>query len=229
MCMDAVPRLHLQPMIPLRAWPPCMPALHNRTPKAQAPTEDDPRRRLRHRAGRAQGASGRAAALELYTVLGQDSSWSAADDLQTKRKRQIGRYASEEDAARAYDCAAVQARGPGSKRNFPGEDISELPVTVGEERKQQQQLALHRRQLAQGQLFTHIPSATCALGATPPRRTQRGRMTVRLCRRTDQVPSATSRARTSVSRLCHWVSSGSISRARATSVSPVARPALHGA
>jgi hypothetical protein len=40
------------------------------------------------------------------------------------------------DAARAYDCAAVQARGPGAKRNFPGEAISELPVPVGEERKQ---------------------------------------------------------------------------------------------
>jgi hypothetical protein len=35
------------------------------------------------------------------------------------------------DAARAYDCAAVQAHGPGAKRNFP---VSELPVTVGEER-----------------------------------------------------------------------------------------------
>jgi hypothetical protein len=57
-------------------------------------------------------------------------------DPQTKRTRYIGSYASEEDAARAYDCAAVQAHGPGAKRNFPGEDISELPETVGEERKQ---------------------------------------------------------------------------------------------
>jgi hypothetical protein len=29
----------------------------------------------------------------------------------------------------------VQAHGPGAGRNFPGESISELPVTVGEERK----------------------------------------------------------------------------------------------
>jgi hypothetical protein len=57
-------------------------------------------------------------------------------DPQTKRRRQIGYYASEEDAAKAYDSAAVQAHGPGAKRNFPGEAISELPLTVGEERKQ---------------------------------------------------------------------------------------------
>jgi hypothetical protein len=40
-----------------------------------------------------------------------------------------------EDAARAYDRAAVQAHGTGVKRNFPGEAISELHETVGEERK----------------------------------------------------------------------------------------------
>jgi hypothetical protein len=36
------------------------------------------------------------------------------DDPQTKRRHHVGNfaYASEEDAARAYDCAAVQARGP---------------------------------------------------------------------------------------------------------------------
>jgi hypothetical protein len=50
-------------------------------------------------------------------------------------KRHIGYYGSEDDAARAYDYAAVQAHGPGAKRNFPGEAISELPVTVGEEQK----------------------------------------------------------------------------------------------
>jgi hypothetical protein len=65
------------------------------------------------------------------------SSWSVQlTDPQTKRTKNIGCYASEEDAARAYDYAAVQARGPGAKRNFPGEDISELPVSLGEERKQ---------------------------------------------------------------------------------------------
>ncbi|KAG1657233.1 hypothetical protein FOA52_000436 [Chlamydomonas sp. UWO 241] len=50
---------------------------------------------------------------------------------QTKRSRHIGTYSSEEDAARAYDCAAVQAHGPGARRNFPGEDISELAGTAG--------------------------------------------------------------------------------------------------
>jgi hypothetical protein len=41
-----------------------------------------------------------------------------------------GCYASEEDAARVYDCTTVQARVSGAKRNFPCEAISELPVTV---------------------------------------------------------------------------------------------------
>jgi hypothetical protein len=57
-------------------------------------------------------------------------------DQQPKRRRHVGYFASEEDAARAYDCAAVQMNGPGVKRNFPGEAISELPVTVGEQKKQ---------------------------------------------------------------------------------------------
>jgi hypothetical protein len=65
------------------------------------------------------------------------SSWNVSlMDPQTKRKLHVGYYASEEDAARAYDCAAVQACGPDAKRNFPAETISELPVTVGEEREQ---------------------------------------------------------------------------------------------
>jgi hypothetical protein len=34
------------------------------------------------------------------------------DDPQTKRRHHVGNFACEEDAARAYDCAAVQARGP---------------------------------------------------------------------------------------------------------------------
>jgi hypothetical protein len=57
-------------------------------------------------------------------------------DPQTKRQRFVVRYASEEDAARAYDFAAVQAHGPGAKRNFPGETISEPPATKGEEQRQ---------------------------------------------------------------------------------------------
>jgi hypothetical protein len=65
------------------------------------------------------------------------SSWRVQiTDPQTKRQKHIGCFASEEDAARAYDCAAVQAHGPGAKRNFPGEDISELPETVGDKQKQ---------------------------------------------------------------------------------------------
>jgi hypothetical protein len=44
-------------------------------------------------------------------------------DPQTKRLCHIGSYASEEDTARAYDRAAVQAHGPDTKLNFPGEDI----------------------------------------------------------------------------------------------------------
>jgi hypothetical protein len=50
--------------------------------------------------------------------------------------RWILRLRGRRVAARAYDCAAVQARGPGAERNFPGEAVRELPVTVGEERKQ---------------------------------------------------------------------------------------------
>jgi hypothetical protein len=47
----------------------------------------------------------------------------------------IGYFASEEDAARAYDRAAVEAGKPDTKRNFPGETISELPVSSGGVRK----------------------------------------------------------------------------------------------
>jgi hypothetical protein len=54
---------------------------------------------------------------------------------QTKRQQTIGYYASEEDAARAYDCAA----GPDSKKiNFPGELISEPPVSLGDQRKERE-------------------------------------------------------------------------------------------
>ncbi|KAG1669451.1 hypothetical protein FOA52_004084 [Chlamydomonas sp. UWO 241] len=49
---------------------------------------------------------------------------------QTKRNQTIGYYASELDAARAYDCAAVKLLGLGTKRNFPAEVISEPPATV---------------------------------------------------------------------------------------------------
>jgi hypothetical protein len=55
-------------------------------------------------------------------------SWGVQlTDPQTKRNQSKGYFASEEDAARAYDFAAVQAHGPGAKRNFAGEDIGDLP------------------------------------------------------------------------------------------------------
>ena len=56
-------------------------------------------------------------------------------DPQTKCRQNVGCFASEEDAARAYDCAAVDAHGAGAKRNFPGETISMLPVPLDGERK----------------------------------------------------------------------------------------------
>ncbi|KAG1656220.1 hypothetical protein FOA52_013785 [Chlamydomonas sp. UWO 241] len=52
------------------------------------------------------------------------SAWRA--DL---HKKCIGRYASEEDAARAYDYAAVRLLGLQAERNFPDEVISEPPLT----------------------------------------------------------------------------------------------------
>ncbi|KAG1662816.1 hypothetical protein FOA52_009030 [Chlamydomonas sp. UWO 241] len=74
------------------------------------------------------------------------SSWMAelraADNPLTKRKKYIGRYASEEEAARAYDYAVVQLaveqlRDPGcTKRNFPDEIISEPPATLGAKQKE---------------------------------------------------------------------------------------------
>ncbi|KAG1659101.1 hypothetical protein FOA52_013747 [Chlamydomonas sp. UWO 241] len=55
-------------------------------------------------------------------------------DPKAKRRQYIGTYVSEEDAARAYDCEAVKMHGPGyTERNFPGELISERPVSLGDE------------------------------------------------------------------------------------------------
>jgi hypothetical protein len=121
------------------------------------------------------------------------SSWSAKLwDPQAKRSRSVGYYASEEDAARAYDCATVQAHGPGAKRNFPAEAISELPVSLGEERKQSNSSRYIGVSCDCG---THRPNAAGTSGATTPRRMQPGRTTAWLCRRADQVPNATSQAR----------------------------------
>ncbi|KAG1674310.1 hypothetical protein FOA52_013499 [Chlamydomonas sp. UWO 241] len=61
---------------------------------------------------------------------------------QTKSKQYIGIYVSEEDAARAYDCAAVKLLGLDAERNFPDELISELPESRGEERKRLKSLRI---------------------------------------------------------------------------------------
>jgi hypothetical protein len=99
-------------------------------------------------------------------------------DPQTKRNT------SEEDAARAYDHAAVQAHGPGVKRNFPDEDISELPVTVAEERS----TSSAKRQLEQGRIFMDRESVGTASNAvvihwwfTPPKVVSIGKRRLSQC------------------------------------------------
>ncbi|KAG1662824.1 hypothetical protein FOA52_009038 [Chlamydomonas sp. UWO 241] len=56
----------------------------------------------------------------------------------TMHKEHIGSYTCEEDAARAYDCAAVKLHGPDARRNFSGEVISQPPVSLGDERREHQ-------------------------------------------------------------------------------------------
>jgi hypothetical protein len=131
-------------------------------------------------------------------------------DPQTKRCRHIGYYASEEDAARAYDCAAVQAHGPGAERNFAGEAISEPPLSMGEQRRQRSSSrymgVCWLKPISQSlhgprDCGTHRPSARSTLVPSHPRRTQPGRTTMRLCKRADQGPSATFRVRRAASCL----------------------------
>ncbi|KAG1671893.1 hypothetical protein FOA52_003460 [Chlamydomonas sp. UWO 241] len=58
-------------------------------------------------------------------------------DPEAKRKQYIGTYTSEENAARAYDYEAVKMHGPEcTERNFPGDLISEPPVSLGDERRE---------------------------------------------------------------------------------------------
>jgi hypothetical protein len=55
-------------------------------------------------------------------------------DPKTKRQRHVGCYQSEEDAAKAYDHAAVVLLGPECKRNFPDEIITEPPAQIKKRR-----------------------------------------------------------------------------------------------
>ncbi|KAG1656046.1 hypothetical protein FOA52_004464 [Chlamydomonas sp. UWO 241] len=65
------------------------------------------------------------------------STWEVRlKDPETKRKKYIGSYASDENAARAYDCAAVKMHGSDATLNFPGELINAAPVSLGDECKQ---------------------------------------------------------------------------------------------
>ncbi|KAG1669452.1 hypothetical protein FOA52_004085 [Chlamydomonas sp. UWO 241] len=76
-------------------------------------------------------------------------------DPQTKRNKRIGAHTFEEDAARAYDCAAVKMHGPGyTKRNFPDELISVALASRGDarsshykEQKRAQNIGMHDSQL----------------------------------------------------------------------------------
>jgi hypothetical protein len=87
-----------------------------------------------HKGRKRQGSSSCHTGVSFHKASG---SWRVQlYDPRTKRHQHVGCFASEEDAARAYDCAAVQAHGPGAERNFPDEVISELPVSLGEEQKQ---------------------------------------------------------------------------------------------
>jgi hypothetical protein len=103
-------------------------------------------------------------------------------DPPTKCRRHEGYFASEEDAAKAYGCAAVRAHGPGAKHNFPGEAINEPPVAVGEKRKQerkQAQLLVSSTQARQASARVHGAgrSAGSSKSCTPPpyRQGPRGR------------------------------------------------------
>ncbi|KAG1672764.1 hypothetical protein FOA52_002752 [Chlamydomonas sp. UWO 241] len=66
------------------------------------------------------------------TFLKASSTWVLClQNPQTRRVQRIGTYASDVDAARAYDCAAVKLHGPGwPKRNFPGELTTEPPAPL---------------------------------------------------------------------------------------------------
>jgi hypothetical protein len=122
-------------------------------------------------------------------------------------------------------------------RRCPGGDAPPSPIQGGRQGASgsaaARASALTRPRLhATRSCRTHRPSASGALGPTPPRRrTQPRRTTAQLCRRTDQVPSTTSLARRSARRLSHGMgrARGASTRtaARATSASAGAPPPLH--
>ncbi|KAG1667891.1 hypothetical protein FOA52_013651 [Chlamydomonas sp. UWO 241] len=112
-------------------------ALHQGLEQGELHGQPRARRGYAEQEGRSQGVASTSSRYVGVSWDKANSSWRARlTDTQTRRERHIGCYASEESAARAYDCAVVQAHGSGATRNFPDEDISELPVTLGEERKQ---------------------------------------------------------------------------------------------
>ncbi|KAG1681522.1 hypothetical protein FOA52_014028 [Chlamydomonas sp. UWO 241] len=110
-------------------------------PQGGAPPDSGVGRKRRAGSSLRGRAGGRAGSSSRYLgVCWNKASFSWFVQLwepQFKRQQSIGCFASEQDAARAYDYATVQAHGPGAKRNFPGEAIREPPVGKGEERKQQ--------------------------------------------------------------------------------------------
>ncbi|KAG1667904.1 hypothetical protein FOA52_013665 [Chlamydomonas sp. UWO 241] len=116
------------------------------------------------------------------------SSWVVQlRDSQTRRKRNIGSFACEEDAANAHDCVVVQAHGPGAKRNFPGEIISELPVTLGEKRKKRSSSHFIGVCWSKSQSAWHVQltdpqtKRQRRIGSYASEEDAEGRTTVRLC------------------------------------------------
>ncbi|KAG1656049.1 hypothetical protein FOA52_004467 [Chlamydomonas sp. UWO 241] len=83
------------------------------------------------------GPGGKSSAFRGVSFSKARSAWMAdVWDPGTRRKQYIGFYASEDDAARAYDCAAVEMHGTDAKLNVPGKLLRKAPVSLGDERKQ---------------------------------------------------------------------------------------------
>ncbi|KAG1654191.1 hypothetical protein FOA52_004566 [Chlamydomonas sp. UWO 241] len=89
---------------------------------------------LQPRAARHEGGRGRKAS-KYWGVFKTGDTWTARLwDPETEQRKKIGRYTSEEDAARAYDYAADELNSPKFKeRNFPDEVNSEPPASLKDE------------------------------------------------------------------------------------------------